>query len=147
MVRVSKFNYLKKQINRFRKKEDGQALTEFALVAPILIMLAIGILLLGYFVYCHIIVVSSANQGARAGSALSVDPDVSEQEMLLKAKNTAESMLSNGLNIDNGTVSISSGADFKVTVDYEFSFPITLPGLPGSHTISHTSSYMVWGDG
>lgn len=145
MVRISKS--LKNFINRFKKREDGQALTEFALVAPILIMLAIGILLLGYFVYCHIIVVSSANQGARAGSALSVDPDVSDQEMYFKAKQTAESMLSNGLNIDKGNVSISSGASFEVTVDYDFSFPITLPGLPGSHTISHTSTYMVWGDG
>lgn len=144
MVYISKS--LKNRIKRFRKREDGQALTEFALVAPILIMLAIGILLLGYFMYCNIIVVSAANQGARAGSALSADPDVSQSEVLLTAKNTAESMLSNGLNIDNGQVNISSGANFEVTVEYDFSFPITLPGLPGSHTISHTSSYMVWGD-
>jgi Flp pilus assembly protein TadG len=138
---------LKSHISRFKKREDGQALTEFALVAPILIMLAVGILLLGYFVYCNIIVVSAANQGARAGSALSADPDVPQYEMIYTAKRTAESMLSNGLNIDKGQVNIRNGSSFEVTVEYDFSFPITLPGLPGSHTISHTSSYMVWGDG
>lgn len=137
--------YLKTHIDRFKKKEDGQALTEFALVAPILIMLAIGILLLGYYVYCSIIVVSAANQGARAGSALSADSDVSNSEMMSTAKRTAKSMLSNGLNVDDGHISISNGANFEVTVNYDFSFPITIPGLPQKKTISHTSSYMVWG--
>lgn len=138
---------VKKRFKYFRKKEDGQALTEFALIAPIFIMLAIGILLLGYFLYCHIIVVSAANQGARAGSALSADPDVPYTETVFKARQTAESTLSSGLNLDRSHVSVQAGQDFKLTVNYDFRFPITLPGLPGSYTISHTSSYIVWGNG
>lgn len=144
MVSVSK--HLKKHIKRFRRKEDGQALTEFALVAPILIMLAVGILLLGYFLYSHIIVVSAANQGARAGSALSADPDTPQHVVINTAKTSAESMLSNGLNIDYGSVNVRTGRNFEVKVTYEFRFPIGLPGLPTSHTISHTSTYLVWGD-
>ena len=120
---------------------------EFALIAPILIMLAIGILLLGYFLYSHIIVVSAANQGARAGSALSADPDTPPHVAINTARTTAESMLSNGLNIDYGEISIRTGAQFEVEVKYEFQFPIGIPGLPTSYTIRHTSTYHVWGDG
>lgn len=145
MVHVS--SYLKDNLKRFRRKEDGQALMEFALIAPILIMLAVGILLLGYFLYSHIIVVSAANQGARAGSALSADPDTPQHVVINTARTTAESMLSQGLNIDYGDVTVRTGTRFEVEVTYEFRFPIGLPGLPTSHTIKHTSTYHVWGDG
>jgi len=141
MVHVSKL------LKKFKKREDGQAMTEFALVAPVLIMLAMGILFLGYFVYSHIIVVSAANQGARAGSALSADPDVAPYEVATTARTTAESTLSNGLNISYGQVDVQMGRDVSVSVNYEFQFAISLPGFPSSHTITHTSSYMAWGDG
>lgn len=144
MANVSKL--IKYQIRRFRKKEDGQALTEFAMVAPILILLAVGILLLGYFIFCHIVVVNAANQGARAGSALVADEDVSESEAISRAETTAESTLSSGLNIDEGSVDIQLTDKFSVDVEYNFDFPISFPGMPASHTISHTSSYMIWGD-
>jgi len=140
------FDQLKKKLKSIRKKDDGQALTEFALVVPILVMLAIGILLLGYFIYCHIIVVSAANQGARAGSALIADPDVTPYEATVKARQTANTLLSNGLNINYGEVDIQQHNSFDVTVNYNFKFPISLPGLPSSHTISYTASYMIWGD-
>lgn len=143
---VCRSNPLKLRIKHLIKEERGQALTEFALIAPILIAIAIGILLLGYYIYCHIIVVSAANQGARTGSALMANPDSNSQEAFVKAKNTAESVLSQGLNINNGNVSIQQHQSFDVTVYYDFRFPITLPGLPSSQTISYTASYMIWGD-
>jgi len=144
MVYVS--NKLKRKLKNIRNNDDGQALTEFALVVPLLIMLAIGILLLGYFIYCHIIVVSAANQGARAGSALIADPEITPYEASLRARQTANTLLSNGLNINYGEVNVSQSDSFDVTVNYKFNFPISLPGLPRSHTISYTASYMIWGD-
>jgi len=49
------------------QKERGQALVEFALVIPILILIFIGILDLGHGVYAYGVVSSAAREGARFG--------------------------------------------------------------------------------
>ncbi|GAK07806.1 TadE/TadG family type IV pilus assembly protein [Geomicrobium sp. JCM 19038] len=133
---------------RFWRREEGQSLAEFGLVAPIMLMIAIGVLLLGYFVYSQIIVVSAANQGARAGSAISADLEANPGQMIQVAQSTAESTLSQGLNINQGQVSsVVNGDQFQTTVSYEFRFPVGIPGtnIPTSYLIEHTSSYHIWG--
>ncbi|MFB4159388.1 TadE/TadG family type IV pilus assembly protein [Geomicrobium sp. JSM 1781026] len=143
-------NYVKSRVRKFRRRDEGQAVSEFALIAPLMIMIAVAVLLLGYFVFTQIMVVSAANQGARAGSALSVDENVSQQEMISRAQTTAESMLSSGLNLDNGNVQsqLIGNERFETTVTYEFQFPFSIPGtnIPDSHMINHTSVYYVWGE-
>ncbi|MDQ0298881.1 uncharacterized protein (UPF0333 family) [Salibacterium salarium] len=140
---------VKRKLKKVKKDEEGQALTEFAMVAPLLILIAVGVLLLGYFLFAQIIVVTSANQGARAGSALTANEGVSFSEAANRAETTAESALSQGLNVNNSDINVQkNGDEFVVHINYDFDFFVNYDdlSLPGSSTITHTSSYQIWGE-
>ena len=83
---MSMLKILKKRI----KNERGQAVTELALVAPIIMMLIVGGILLGLVVYNQIVIITSANQGARLGAALAADEDVGYYTARSRAESFSE---------------------------------------------------------
>jgi Flp pilus assembly protein TadG len=54
-------------IRRFRKDQQGQSLTEFALVAPLLLLLVFGILDMGRFFYGYLNLQMAAQETVRLG--------------------------------------------------------------------------------
>ena len=74
--------------------ERGAALLEFALVAPILILLVFGIIEYGMFFKDYLTVSNTTRAGARVGSAAGSNADADYQ--ILQAVNTAASALPGG---------------------------------------------------
>jgi len=54
-----------KKFYRLKRKEDGQAVVEFALVLPILLLVVLGIMEFGWLFYGNIVITSAAREGAR----------------------------------------------------------------------------------
>jgi Flp pilus assembly protein TadG len=52
---------------KYRSEQDGQALVEFALVLPILLLILLGILEFGIIFYNKAMVTNASREGARAG--------------------------------------------------------------------------------
>src|SRR5260370_11835622 len=63
-----KTSVFKKKVSR--KKQKGVAAVEFALVAPILLLIVFGIIELGIGMYDKAVVTNAAREGARAGIVL-----------------------------------------------------------------------------
>lgn len=61
---------------RFRNDERGQSLTEFALVAPLLLLLVFGILDLGRYFYAHLQLQSTAQETVRLGGLGRTDSEL-----------------------------------------------------------------------
>jgi Flp pilus assembly protein TadG len=59
-----------------RKKEEGQALVEFALLLPVLLLVVLGIIQFGIIFSGYITVVSAAREGARAAIVGESDANV-----------------------------------------------------------------------
>ena len=102
------FSYI---INKF-KKEEGQAIVEFAIILPILIMILCGIIDFGWFFTNQNIIDNCSRVGARY---MSVDPEATE-EVVTKINDMAPSNIKD-LEIivspPNGPVAIG---DVKVEV-------------------------------
>lgn len=56
--------------NRFRRDGKGQALLEFALVLPILLLFILGLFDVGYAVFLQNMLANGAREGARTGVIL-----------------------------------------------------------------------------
>ena len=110
--------------------EGGQALVEFALIIPLLVLLLMGIFDLGRGVYAYNVVASAAREGAHYGV---LDP-TNTNEIQNRAKANTAALDPNQISIqiqcsNNGT-SFDSTCNpnrtfLRVTVTYTFQ-PITL---------------------
>lgn len=71
---------LVRTLRRFRRDRRGQALVEFALVVPILLLLVLGIIDFGRAWNLHQTITDAAREGAR--QAVVFDPDVDQDSVL-----------------------------------------------------------------
>lgn len=60
-----------------RHDRDGQSLVEFALVLPLLLLLLLGIINLGYMIFMYAQINHAAREGARAAAVLPRPPRTS----------------------------------------------------------------------
>jgi len=98
-----------------RKKEEGQALVEFALVLPILLIVLLGIVVIGQIFFSYMIIQSASRDGARYGSVGATETEINQ------AINDKTKTLTQG----NLTVTIypeqnlrKRGEQIKVSIDY-----------------------------
>lgn len=63
---------------RFSKGQKGQALVEFALILPIIILIFFGILESGRIFHSYIVITYAAREGARAGAVGKPDDVIEE---------------------------------------------------------------------
>ena len=70
-----------------KKSERGQALVEFALLAPILVLLVLGIIQFGIIFYGQVTITAAAREGARMASVGKPDTDI-ESKILLDIEST-----------------------------------------------------------
>ncbi|CZQ80850.1 Hypothetical protein Tpal_126 [Trichococcus palustris] len=72
-----------KILSKLRKSERGQSLVEIALVLPILLILILGSMDVGWLLYAKISVAEAAREGARAVSVLDATEFVNAQSVAL----------------------------------------------------------------
>jgi Flp pilus assembly protein TadG len=107
------------------KNQQGQSMTEFALVLPILVMLLFGVIQFGIVFNNYITVTDAVRAGARKG-AVSRHLQNPDAAVVQSVRNSA-----NGLNLSDLNVTVASswepGEDVSVTGSYPYS--ISLLGL------------------
>jgi Flp pilus assembly protein TadG len=67
---------LHRQGNKLRRTESGQAVTEFALVAPVVILIMLAIVSFGLVFSWQSILNNAAREGARAGAVNKSDSEI-----------------------------------------------------------------------
>lgn len=63
-------------VTKLKKDEQGQSIVEFALVLPILLLIVLAIMEFGWLFNGHILVTSSAREGARVAAVSNVQEEI-----------------------------------------------------------------------
>ena len=114
---------LKRSTGHSRKREDGQALVEFALVIPIFLLVLFAIVDFGMAFHAWITVTNSAREGARIGSVHAPAATIEQ-----RVRDTTDT-----LDQGNLTVSVSNADDQggqpgeSVVVDVSYDYPLIVP--------------------
>jgi hypothetical protein len=123
---------------RIVTKEDGTEVVQFALLAPLLIFITFGFLIMGFGLYAKIIVSDAAREGARYQALGLGNAEVKVEEIVKGSglnigqvyinDNSTPRNSSNALFIDkkNSTSGGYPFTDLKVT----YGMPSMIPGLP-----------------
>lgn len=122
--------------------ERGVALLEFALVAPLFLLLLLGVVAYGLFFATQIAVVTAASEGARASI-----PGLSSGERNILATRAAQAVIQGYaplLKPSSATVTAGDATGgtglFQVTVAYAAPFAAPLVPMPGSPSYTATVS-------
>jgi Flp pilus assembly protein TadG len=107
--------------------DEGQAVVEFALIAPILILLLVGIFEFGRAWSAHQAVTDAAREGARA--AVVADLPVTEDSVRAVVRNALArvSLNPDKAQIDLSGVDASTGDPARVAVRYRYEFGFLKP--------------------
>lgn len=92
---------------RHSRKERGQSLIEFALTAPLLIVLLLGLVEMGHAFNSYMTIVAASRDSARLGAQLGVNSATSKPTLLALVADETE-RLENGIPIDSPTESGST---------------------------------------
>ena len=122
------------------KKENGQAMVEFALVLPLLIILICGIIDFGWIFGNQLLLNSACKEATRV---CSINADLSQSELTTEAQNVVIDRANSLYN--NGTVSVSVDKNTgtgEITVTVTCILPMLTPLMSTIHgpTLTITSS-------
>lgn len=113
-----------KQRHRWMEDESGQALIEFALITPFLLMMLIGIIEFGRAWNLHQVVTDASREGARKGAIW--DPAVTENDVRnvvlqrLGAAGVPPAAVT--ITLNNVLGGTDTPLDVRVSVPYRFMF-------------------------
>jgi Flp pilus assembly protein TadG len=118
--------------------QTGVAAVEFALVLPLLVMLAMGIIEFSLLLYDKAMITNASREGARAG-IVAQNPRVSDDDITTVVGNYCKDyLITFGEKVDPTTQIVrageSFGDDLTVTVSYPYQFlvfPQFVTGLTG----------------
>lgn len=100
-------DFTKKKFN-LHKKKDGQALVEFALILPILLLLVLAMIEYGWLLNAKITLNSAAREGARVAVVLNLP--VAERD--LKVYQTVKAAIDlSGLTVESSDVTVENKDD------------------------------------
>ena len=129
------------------KNQSGQALVEFTIVLPILMLLIMGIFQFGMMLNAYITIGNAAREGARAGIIGSSDAEI--QNLIISTSPSLEP--------ENLTVSITpsetnriSGGTLTVNVTYNYELTVPIISSLFNNVIvlnGQTSMRVEWGGG
>lgn len=128
--------------------ERGQALVEFILIVPILLLILMAIIGFGHTLFAKMIVAQAANRAARVGSVLYGSSKVSRGEAHQKTREAALSVLNTSLPGKDRTVMVrESGPDLYVIVQYRTRtfVPLLRPWLGDTFQAEHVAVYRIEG--
>lgn len=120
-----------------RRGESGQAVVEFAIVLPVLILLLLGIMEFGRALSALIVLQNAAREGVRYGITVSSDPN---SDTLIEDRVRQEAGSLDGaadpvrlqVTITPDLANRVPGGDLRVSLQYDFEFvvPYFGTGLP-----------------
>lgn len=93
---------------KLKQKEDGQALVEFALVLPILLILLCGIVDFGWIYYNQITLNNAAREGARY-AVIHYDPTIDWKE------EATDKMIRSMVGVKSATAIVSDPVEQQIT--------------------------------
>ena len=136
------------------RRERGAAAVEFALVAPILILLVFGIISYGYMLSFRQAMSQGAAEGARAGAvwASAYAPSQDAQRIAAARTGVDEALSSYGVSCSSGATcqirmqACGTGTCLAVTVTYPYGTrPLTpdVPLVPMPDSLSYTATARV----
>ena len=126
---------------RFRRSDSGQALTEFALVMPIVLLLLIGIIEFGRAWHVQQVMTDAAREGARHG--VLANPAITQQSVV-STINAAMAYAA----IDTNTAQITltgfgTGTGNLLTVDVQYPYQFRFLGALINLANLGTDGYVV----
>lgn len=106
---------------KYRKRENGQSLLEFALVLPILLVVLAGVLDLGRLYFSYVTVTDAAGEGA---SYAAIHPD-DTAGIIARAQDATGGLVE----IDPGLVNVYQPPDLNraIAVDITYEFSLVTP--------------------
>lgn len=105
------------------KNEKGQALVEFAIILPILLLIVLGILQFGMLINSYLTISNSAREGARLGIVGGTNTDI--QNVILKTSPNLDSKsLLISITPSNGSRNSGDTLTVKITYNYNLTVPI-----------------------
>jgi Flp pilus assembly protein TadG len=108
------------------KKNDGQALVEFAIILPILLLILMGIVEFGMMLNSYLTVRNACREGARTAIVGSSDVEIKSLILTVsKALNNTDLTI----NITPGQSNRKSGA--PLTVEVKYNYHLTVPIISG----------------
>ena len=115
---------------RIIKDQKGGALVEFAIVLPLLALLAFGIIECGIFLYDQSVITNASREGARAGITQKVDTGGITNIVNTYCTNrlitfSGGSVLPATTFPDGDNIGKSSGVDFSVEVTYNYTLLVS----------------------
>jgi hypothetical protein len=122
---------------RSGKLKRGQAVVEFAIVLPVLLILLIGLINLGFLINAQIILTQAAWEGARTGATLDPangegDPEINGAVRSALAGLTDPSSVAISINPDEAARSLMSwpkprGESLTVELSYPLNLSLPVP--------------------
>ena len=125
----------------FGLREHGQSLVELALIAPVFIILMLGVIDYGRVYFAYVSVTNGARNGAHYASASAT---AAADQTGIEDAALAETSELLDISATNPTVTVATGSDSQgrlyadVTMQYTFSTVFPWPGLPSSFDIERT---------
>jgi len=108
----------------------GQAMTEFVLVLPLLLLIVYAALSFGLMIYTKSLLVLSASHASRTASYVLLDDEISDEDKVTMIKKSAYNIMTNGIDgTDRNVVIIPDEANGQVSVKVEYNFKYILPLL------------------
>jgi Flp pilus assembly protein TadG len=108
------------------RNQQGQTMTEFALVLPILALLLFAVIQFGIVFNNYITLTDATRAGARRAAVSRQDPN-RDSVVMAAVRSSATDLKSSKLSVSPPTSTWDSGADVTVTATYPYS--ISLLGL------------------
>jgi Flp pilus assembly protein TadG len=134
-----------------RRNERGANLAEFAIIAPLLLLLVVGVADFGRAFQTYIVITNAAREGARMGARLSCYQNNASQRANYRnaiIQATIDAAAGNGLTVTTADITISpdpasgtcqnAGLAFRVTVSHDVD--TILGGIIGVDAISVVST-------
>lgn len=122
---------------RKRKEQEGQALVEFALVMPVLLLLLIGIMEFGLLLYNQQVITNASREGARFGIVMRIPRwDAAAIEGVVDAY-AGDRLITFGSAepdtdvVPDPTTGAVFGDSLRVTVTFHYDF-LVLPNFVGA---------------
>ena len=133
---------MKKAIGKKQKREDGQAMVEFALILPIFLLILCGIIDFGWLFYNQLSLNNACREGARY-AVVHTDENADTQSIINHIENISSTVFANdGVDI---TVKYSSPSDptagdvtVSMQADISFFTPVLSTILGKEKTITST---------
>jgi Flp pilus assembly protein TadG len=108
---------IQEDMMRVLKNQKGQALVEFAVILPLLLLLIMGIIEFGMMLNSYLTVRNVSREGARAGIVGSTNAEI-ENTIISTSPNLEESKLT--INITPAEGSRKSGDTLTVQLNYKY---------------------------